>query len=265
MALPYKQRKYEVGLTRKEAMARINIERINKGENPIRQRQKHIKSKASDVQCNKCKGVYGSKTIWKHKKYCASGGKSGESTRIKPGILQPPSTDEFSDMILSRFRDDEVGRICQTDNLLIKYGKELYSGPDQNPIQVMKPMRLIGNILHKYREVSCNRSTSVDEMLHSKNWENIKVAIMATAAKNDHLNLNTPQCLKQLIKRTRADCLIINTDESISRATVLTNLLLIMEEKNKELYRKTTRQAIVQRKTVLQKPSQLPLQEDILK
>ena len=100
MALPYKQRKYEVGLIRKEAMARNNIERINKGENPIRQRQKHIKSEASDVQCNKCKGVYGSKTIWKHKKYCASGGKSGESTRIKPGILQPPSTDEFSDMIL---------------------------------------------------------------------------------------------------------------------------------------------------------------------
>ena len=67
--------------------------------------------------------------------------------------------------MLSRFRDDEVGKIFQTDNLLIKYGKELYSGPDQNPIQVMKPMRLIGNILHKYREASCNMSISVDEML----------------------------------------------------------------------------------------------------
>ena len=156
VALPNKERKYEVGLIRKEAMARLNIEHIKKGGNPTRQRQQHSKSKTTDVQCSQCKGVYGSKTIWKHKKYCASGGKSGESTRIKPGILQPPSTDEFSDIILSRFRDDEMGKICQTDNLLIKYGKELYSGPDQNPIQVVKPMRLIGNILHMYREASCN-------------------------------------------------------------------------------------------------------------
>ena len=68
------------------------------------------------------------------------------------------------------FRDDEMGNICQTDNLLIKYGKELYSGSEQNPIQVMKPMMLIGNILQKYQEASFNMSTSVDEMLHTKNW-----------------------------------------------------------------------------------------------
>ena len=87
---------------------------------------------------------------------------------------------------------------------------------------------------------------------------------MATTTKNDRLNLNTSQCLTQLIKGTRANCLITNTDESINRATTLTDLPLVMEEKNKKLYRQTTRQAIVQRKTFLQKPSQLP-HEDILK
>ena len=62
-----------------------------------------------------------------------------------------------------------------------------------------------------------------------------------------------------------ADCLIADTEESINRATTLTNFLLVMEEKNKKLYRQTTRKAVVQRKTVLQKPSQLPLHEVILK
>ena len=38
-----------------------------------------------------------------------------------------------------------------------------------------------------------------------------------------------------------------------------------MEVKNKQLYKSSNRKAIIQRKTVLQKPSQLPLHNDITK
>ena len=50
MALPYKERKYQVGLIRKEAMARLNMENISRGENPTRQRQQHPKLKSTHVQ-----------------------------------------------------------------------------------------------------------------------------------------------------------------------------------------------------------------------
>lgn len=273
MALPYDERKFQVGLIRKEAIDKLNAEKINRGDNPIRQRRKHMKSKASDVKCSKCKGVYGSKTLWKHRRYCGGGGKKAASTatstavpiKLKPGTLPAPSGDFYSDRILTRFRDDSVGKICQTDPLLKKYGREIYTGPEQNPVEIMKPMRLVGNVLHKYREKTGNKSASVNEMLHAKNWENIKSAIVATSTKSDHINLNTSQCLKQLIRGARADCLIGNTDESMTRATELSNLLLVMEVKNKQLYKSSNRKAIIQRKTVLQKPSQLPLHDDITK
>ena len=44
---------------------------------------------------------------------------------------------------------------------------------------------------------------------------------MATATKSDNINLNTSQCLKQLIRGARAHCLITNTDESMNRANEL--------------------------------------------
>ena len=58
-------------------------------------------------------------------------------------------------------------------------------------------------------------------MLHAKNWDNKRSAIMSTATKRDNINLNTSQCLKQLIRGARAHCLITNTDESMNRANEL--------------------------------------------
>ncbi len=61
----------------------------------------------------------------------------------------------------------------------------------QDHLQVMKPMRLIATVLANYRSITKDKEATIMTMLHAKNWENIKEAIIfetLTLEKNKRMN-----------------------------------------------------------------------------
>ena len=103
---------------RKDGILKMNVSLMGKGHNLIRERRQG--------SCNnECHGFYDRKQIYRHKKCIVLSGTSSGSVNFSKSWRSVQSlcvTEEFESVIDS-FRNDEAGKLCQSDSLIILFGK----------------------------------------------------------------------------------------------------------------------------------------------
>ncbi|XP_071500912.1 uncharacterized protein [Diadema antillarum] len=129
LRLPKKQRIEEFDRIRKEGTFEVNKERARDDE-PSYERERKSSSKGNLVICGSCSGAYAAGYMKKHKRTCViSSESSSPSLNIKASLLQlAQSLDgQFLSEVLGRFRTDEIGLLCQQDEVLIDIGRRLWN------------------------------------------------------------------------------------------------------------------------------------------
>ena len=85
----------------------------------LRERRKTSSEKDELRMCTKCKKFISKKGYHKHRHACDI-----TADPLRPCLLADVTIeDDFSEEILTKFRDGEVGRLCRTDPLIIKVGQ----------------------------------------------------------------------------------------------------------------------------------------------
>ena len=114
---------------RKDGILKMNVSVMEKGHNLIRERRQGSCNNADLRMCNGCHGFFDRKQIYRHKKCIDLSGTSSGSVNFTKSWRSAESlcvTEEFKSVIDS-FRNDETGRLCQSDSLIILFGKRLWA------------------------------------------------------------------------------------------------------------------------------------------
>ena len=114
---------------RKDGILKMNVSLMEKGHNLTRGRRQGSCNNADLRMCNGCHGFFDRKQIYRHKKCIDLSGTSSGSVNFSKSWRSAESicvTEEFKSVIDS-FRNDEAGRLCQSDSLIILFGKRLWA------------------------------------------------------------------------------------------------------------------------------------------
>lgn len=125
--------------------------------------------------CPNCLGFLLKKHIWVHiKNNCNVKRNTGniydrtknyvaESNAILNGMHGKPFTDEFISNIVSKLRDDEIGKTCTDDDLILQYGSMQFEKYGTTQCELTRQnMRQMGRLLIKLREIDKEGDGSKD-------------------------------------------------------------------------------------------------------
>ncbi|XP_074035307.1 uncharacterized protein isoform X1 [Leptinotarsa decemlineata] len=157
-----------------------NVLATNKGELILIRRPTENEINFIEVKdygpCPNCLGFLLKKHIWHHLKFICkeklplvdSNSKHviAESNAIMADIYGFGFTKDFTDAILSTFKSDDVGSICQSDILIMKFGAMQFEkfGKTQNEL-IRQTMRQLVRLTIALREISKNSSLSLSDFL----------------------------------------------------------------------------------------------------
>ena len=124
-------------------------------------RERLSKNDSSTVVCDKCSGVFNRHWFSSHRQNCrAEGGCGPNPVAASVFFSSCDVSDDFKKEILSKFTNDEVGKICQQDDTIIMIGCKLFrklkSRQDKKVEvrrSVMTDMRRLGHVFTYFREV----------------------------------------------------------------------------------------------------------------
>ena len=111
---------------RKKGMFIYNRKILAQSEIGALQRERAVKdSKAETVFCTNCQGFYSSSYFSVHKKKCSyTDSSESEPKAVKTELLTTKFevSEEFKAVILTRFKDNEIGHMCRNDELIALFG-----------------------------------------------------------------------------------------------------------------------------------------------
>ena len=117
-------------------------------------------------------------------------------------------TKEFKSVIDS-LRNDEAGRLCQSDSLIILFGKRLWAKSiKKEKYVVMSEMRVLSNLILRIRVVSLNDDLRAQNVLEREHFDTLCDSIRDfTTGENREikagLKLKIGHVLKKLIKTAK--------------------------------------------------------------
>ena len=139
-----------------------NMSVIGSGEGQMqRERAPKRKRNTDGVVCDKCNGLFSRGWFPSHKKQCI-----GDTCMVPHGVptsvfyssLNVP--EDFKTEILSKFNQDEVGKLCQSDEMIAMIGSKLYKKIRQRQDKkvavkksVMTDMRRLASLFIHFRAV----------------------------------------------------------------------------------------------------------------
>ena len=175
LLLPKAEQKVYFDLIRKKAIHNENIKLLKETpQMPNHQllvERSHGKSQLQ--MCSTCLGFYQRSNMWHHKLHCESSGTGVFAIGIPLAHVNAPSiSDEFTRTILKRFRSDEAGKICQSDEMIKIVGKVIFERSSRRDGRsTMGEMRKLGVLLLSCRRLSCdNQMSGHDDLLDPKDF-----------------------------------------------------------------------------------------------
>ena len=143
--------------------------------------------------CHRCKAWTTKRQLWRHQRTCI--GAKPDSPILPTSQLSTLSDILATRMsvecpmlkteVLDKLRTDTVGEIIRNDSIILKLGKMWIT---KNVANVLKRgkytagvLRLVGNFVKNYREITGNISISLNDILPSQNHSNIVYGVLATA------------------------------------------------------------------------------------
>ena len=197
---------------RKEGILKHNKEEMKK-ENPTYECERSRSSSHKLVQCSRCYGFYAKSYFARHKRVCIE--ESVIEPRGMPISLLSDScrgiNSDFKAHILASFANDDVGKICKTDDAIILFGSNMYSKlkgkqdkREEVKRSVMSDMRRIAHLFVHFK-VECEQEqkplTSSADILIRSNFEQTKEAILKYTDSDGTLKAGLKSQLYYVIKR----------------------------------------------------------------
>ena len=178
--MPEKDQMRAFASMRKDGIYQQNVTLAQKRKELIRERRQ---GSSTTLMCSGCKGFYDKKTIYKHKNNCC---KSQSENPIVVDIQVPSEnalslelSKEFTQQVLNRFRNDEVGRLCRTDFLTLLLGKKAWAKSIKKERHViMSEMRLFAHLILEFRKQSENQNASGSDVLDYSKLDILEKAII---------------------------------------------------------------------------------------
>ena len=177
-------------------------------------------------------------------------------------------TEEFKSVIDS-FRNDEAGRLCQSDSLIILFGKRLWakSIKEKEKHVVTSEMRVLANLILRMRVVSLNDNLCAQNILEREHFDTLCDSIRHLTTRENggikaSLKLKIGYVLKKLIKTSKGHDIQANEMEKsveVDRYSAVLDL-------NGDYYIFYTAQDMCEeRRNTLRKPQAMPVEEDVSK
>lgn len=272
LCLPKPEQKLRFDLMRKRGIHDENKKRLK--ENPAEQNNLIVErshGRSEFQMCSACLGFYQRSKMWHHKLHCDSTG-TGESALSVPiemlSTSRPSSSnmDEFSQKILHRFRGDEAGKICKSDDMIKIVGKIIWErSSKQDGRSTMGEMRRLGTLLLFCRRLSNNDKMSGHELFDPKNFKLVVDSMNTLTAKEDEglkggLRLGIGYVLKKAARFTKSEFIINGQDDEVRKRE---NFLALLHSSWGHLFNRAECQMESNREISLRRPGNLPIEEDV--
>jgi len=212
--------------------------------------------------CSSCKGVYDRKYIWRHKLRCEkieSGQQSNPSLSVH--ALISTSEDEFSQNVLAKLREDEIGNIARTDPVIARVGSHYYrKGSKKDRHLVMTHMRRLAQLLKHFRDVCSNSKLSAEDMLDRSKFNELIEALNNMCDTKHNLKLSLGYLLKKTAEVQQGSFLVQGRED---RFTELKYFLKTLTHHWGEVFGDAMWLSERRRQEKLRKPGLLPLETDL--
>jgi integrase len=272
MKLPKKEQANAFADLRKKGIYLENMKQIRNGSktNLIRERQQ---GNDDIVSCSVCKAFLSKTSFYKHKKICQTADKETISSAINVTVLQENKGGkyvEYTAQVLSRFRDNDVGNMCRSEQHIIEFGFHQYiaKGSKHNKEaekkkSLMTMLRQIAKLFLDFKDTYKHRTKkdciSITEMFIRDNFEYLKEVLQCRKDSANDLNLSLGYAMKKFAKFLHDKYTTVGKDEQANEHMKFHHILT---HNWPILFGEMEYQAVIAR-TNTRKPKELPEEEDV--
>ena len=269
---------------RKDGIFQHNVQSIKEGKKNdcMLMERKQSKPKNKSVKtCVDCKGFFYSKYFYQHTKRCLKRRTAEQpSPKLVSGVevgligkLEENEDQGFLD-IIGRFAKDEAGNLCRTNQMLLHFGRNIYSKHcvrKEKMVEgrriVMQNMRTLATLFVEFRSVfqeSGKDTTRLDfkEMFVRDNFPSLRRAIDAMSEDKTGTKLLIGNVIKRVVKVMKGVYLIQKQDDLVSQLDKFVDVLTYFWN---DIFKPAEIGAVARRQEILRKPSQLPKEEEVKK
>ncbi|KAK4886770.1 hypothetical protein RN001_003041 [Aquatica leii] len=141
--------------------------------------------------CPNCLGFMVKKQLYHHIRTCQHKPKDifigknivSESNAIMHGIMKADLPPSYTHHILSKIRDDKIGKCCVNDSLIIKFGAMQYEKYHNTQAELIRQtMRQLGRLLLELRLITPNQTLSLNDFLRPDKFDLIVKATQSLCA-----------------------------------------------------------------------------------
>ena len=164
------------------------------------------KTQTDLICCSNCKGFYGRQLFHRHKAACAKD-KTSEPVAVHLDVFSNQQ-DEFSRVVLSCFRGDEIGNLCRNDPIIGLIGRRLFQTTKKKPDSVgetrktvMNDMRLLARLYNVMKDnIDCQNA---EALFLRKNFSALEQAIEIVTREEEILKHGVKNKIYYLLNNSR--------------------------------------------------------------
>ncbi|XP_069121058.1 myosin heavy chain, skeletal muscle-like isoform X4 [Argopecten irradians] len=260
----------------KDIMKNATLSKEELKKNLIRERRQG--EEVCDLSlCSLCNGFFAAKTIHKHKQNCME----AESTTKEPvsipmALIADTGDISYRNDVLAKFRHDDVGNLCRTDDFIKLLGFQVYvkiksrqEKKDELRDSIMSDMRRFAHLFLEFKSLAVKgkqRITSSVDMLCRDHFNFLREAISNVTTREDGstksgLKTGIGFLLKRAAKILKGEYLIQKKDD---KATEVDNFVTVLQYFWSAVFSDAQYANVKARQTDLRKPKHLPNDDDVV-
>ena len=280
LKFPKRQQDEAYEKLRKDGIFQHNVQSIKEGKKNecMHTERKQSKPKNRSVKmCVDCKGFFYSKYFYQPTKRClkrrtAEQPSSKLVSGVEVGLIERLEKNEdqgFLD-IVGRFGKDEAGNLYQTNQMLLHFGRNIYSKHWVRKEKVVKcrrigmqNMRTLATLFAKFRSAlqESEKATTelyFKEMFVRDNFPSLIRAIDALSEDKTGTKLLISNVIKRVVKVVKGVYLIQKRDDHVSSLDKFVDVLTYFCN---DIFKPAEIGAVARRQEIIRKLSQLPKEE----
>lgn len=258
---------------------KTGIYEYNKNQLKVRDDKCHSeRSKVNStelVMCSVCNGFYAKSYIGRHRKKCLVDSASAATSYPIKLLTCNSVNDEFKQVVLCHFYNDEVGNVCGSDDAIILFGSKMFDnskGKRDKKNEVRKAdMRRLARLFVQFRHQFKGNELPASslEMLQQTNFHQLEAAV-ETYTQSDESEKSLKAGLKvglyYLLKRFAKVCKGIHLiNDKDDKAAEVDKFVEVLELNYHSLFGDAMYALNRNRQVKLRRPEALPCEEDVSK
>ena len=267
LALPKAEQTLAFDKIKKDGILKLNMQNMKNGQ-PLERERRQRSLHDEDVRmCNGCNGFFYRKTIYRHKKRCVgvSGTTHGSVNFATWTTAKSLDVSEEFKAVLLSFRDDEAGKLCRNDPLIIMLGRKLWAKSIKKEKHViMSEMRVLANLVLRMRVITLKDNFCAHNLLERQYFDALSDAIKdLTTGENEQvkpgLKLKIGYLLKKTVKIAKGHFI---QDGEMEKSVEIDRFSAVLDL-NWDYIFYTAQVICEQRRNTLRKPQAMPTEEDV--